>query len=73
MAQEAQYLTPRQATEYLAERGLVVAEDTVRRWCRDDLIPALTLPGGQYRVHRMALDAILTGETPAKVPAPAAT
>jgi excisionase family DNA binding protein len=38
--------------------------NTVARWARDGLIPAIKLPGGRWRFRREVVDAILRGETP---------
>ena len=62
MTQVPSYLTPRQAADYLVAAGVQITEDAVRRWARDDKIPALTLPVGQYRIKREDLDAILAGD-----------
>lgn len=35
---------------------------TVRGWARDRRIPAVSLPGGQWRFHRDVIDAIMRGE-----------
>lgn len=68
MTQDPPFLTVRQATERLAESGLSVSKDTVQRWCRDSEIPALKLPGGQYRIRVEDVDALLT---PVSAEAPA--
>jgi len=64
MTQLPSYLTPKQAADYLVEAGVSITEDAVRRWARDGKVPAITLPGGQYRIKREDIEAILSG-TPA--------
>lgn len=41
--------------------------NTVARWARDGLVPAIKLPGGRWRFRRDVIDAILNGDTPASV------
>jgi excisionase family DNA binding protein len=62
MTQLPPFLTPRQASEYLTESGVAVSQDAVTRWCREGKIAAITLPGGQYRIRREELEAILSGQ-----------
>lgn len=59
MTQETLFLTPSQAAEYLTAAGLPITDDTVRRWAREGKVRVLKLPGGQYRIHRDDLDALL--------------
>jgi excisionase family DNA binding protein len=39
--------------------------NTVQRWARDGLVPAIKLPGGRWRFRREDIEAILRGESPA--------
>lgn len=41
--------------------------NTVQRWARNGLVPAIKLPGGRWRFRREVIEAILNGETPASV------
>lgn len=67
MTQVPLFLTPRQAAERLTEAGLAISEDTVRRWARKGQIERVQLPGGEYRIHRDVIDALVP--TPATEPA----
>ena len=40
---------------------LGVSAETIRRWAADGKIQAVRLPGGQLRIQRTEIDAILTG------------
>ncbi len=60
MTQVALFLTPRQAAERLTKAGLPITEDTVRRWARKGQIDRVQLPGGEYRIHRDVVDALLS-------------
>lgn len=53
MTQEPSVLTAPQ----VAARLQVTAE-TVRDWARSGKVPAITLPGGQYRFRREDIEAI---------------
>lgn len=64
MTQLPSYSTPRQVADYLTNEGVAVTEDAVRRWCREEKIPSITLPGGQYRIKREDAEAILVGSNP---------
>lgn len=70
MTQLPPYLTPRQVATALTEAGVTITEDAARRWAREGMIDAIRLPGGQYRIPREAVEAILTNKT--AVPAGAA-
>jgi len=59
MTQDHSFLTVSQATERLNSAGLSVSRDTVQRWCREKKVPALTLPGGYYRLRSDDVDALL--------------
>lgn len=61
MTQEPSFLTAREAAERLTNAGLPVAKETVQRWCREGQVPAVTLPGGHYRLRVEDVDAILAG------------
>lgn len=63
MTQLPQYSTPKQVAEYLTSLGLSVTEDAVRRWCREGKVAALTMPGGQYRIRREDVEAILVSSS----------
>jgi excisionase family DNA binding protein len=62
MTQDTSFLTVGQATERLNAAGLPIRRDTVQRWCRDAKIPAVTLPGGHYRIRVEDVDALLTAQ-----------
>lgn len=64
MTQDQSFLTARQAAERLTDAGVPVAKDTVQRWCREHKLPAITLPGGHYRIRAEDVDAILTSPPP---------
>lgn len=49
-------LSPAEAVGYLAERGIEVHEDTVRRWCRQEAISCVRLPGGRFLISTDVLD-----------------
>lgn len=67
MTQEALYLTPRQVAELLTSAGIATTEDTTRRWARCGLINSIKMPGGQYRIKRDDVEALIKGEpTPAR-------
>jgi excisionase family DNA binding protein len=53
MTQLSPYLTASQ----VAERFLV-SEETAREWARSGKVPAMKLPGGQYRFRREDIDAM---------------
>ena len=59
MTQLPRYLTPREAADFLTAEGISITEDAVRRWCRDEKVPSITLPGGQYRIKREDVEALL--------------
>lgn len=71
MTQDHLFLTVSQATERLNEAGLTVSRDTVQRWCREEKVPALKLPGGFYRMRAEDVDALLVTQ-PAETSAGAA-
>lgn len=51
------YLTTAEATARLAKRiRPPFTQDTVRRWARDGLIPAVRLPSGRYRIKASIID-----------------
>jgi excisionase family DNA binding protein len=43
--------------------------ETIRRWARDDLLPSIKLPGGQWRFRQGDVEALLRGEFPASTEA----
>lgn len=49
----SEYLTTGQAAEELG-----VSAETVRRWVKAGLVPALVTPGGRHLIHRDNLDAL---------------
>lgn len=59
MTQLPMYLTPGQAADLLTGGGYVISEDAVRRWCREDRVPSIKTPGGQYRIKREDVEALL--------------
>lgn len=71
MTQEPPFLTVSQASDRLNAAGLSVSRETVQRWCRDKKIPAVTLPGGYYRLRVEDVDALLVTQ-PAETEAGAA-
>lgn len=42
---------------------LAVSSETVRRWAEDGRLPHITLPSGQKRYRRSAVDRILEPDT----------
>lgn len=64
MAQEVELFTTREAG-----RKLGVSDETVRRWCFKGQIPAISLPGGHWRIRADVLDELLAKGAPAEVAA----
>lgn len=52
-------LLPSEAVAYLADRGLVVADETLRRWADKGQLRHLRLPSGQIRFRPEDLDELL--------------
>lgn len=59
-------MTPNEPLLTVDEVAALVRLDgeTVRRWARDELVPAVKLPGGHWRFQRAVVEAIMRGETP---------
>lgn len=53
-------LSVTEAQRRLAERGLPVTDETLRRWAIDGKVPAIRLPSGQYRFKVEDVDGVLT-------------
>lgn len=58
---------PELITTVAVAKQLTVSPDTVRRWARDGLIEAVTLPSGQLRFRQSDVDALI--HRPAKASA----
>lgn len=54
-----------------AAKEFNVAAGTVRRWIRENQIPAITHPSGRRRIRRADVEAILAGKTAGPAPAEA--
>jgi len=52
-------LTTAQLAEYLRDGGVEITDEGVRRWCRKGQVPAIRLPGGQWRIRAEHARAIL--------------
>jgi len=59
MTQEDLFLTAREAADRLTKAGMTISKDTVQRWCREEKIASVKLPGGYYRIPVEVVDAIL--------------
>jgi excisionase family DNA binding protein len=59
MPKPTQYLTLKQALERLADQGLTVSDETVRRWARSGRLPSIRTPGLQRRYRIEDIDALL--------------
>jgi excisionase family DNA binding protein len=46
-----------------------VSPETVRRWARDGLVPAVTLPSGQVRFRREDVENLASAVVPKTAPA----
>lgn len=57
------FLTAAEAASRLASAGIVVSEDTVRRWGRSGRIPAVKLPLGRLRFRPEDIDALAVPNT----------
>lgn len=57
------YLTAAQAAERLAEAGIRVSEDTVRRWGRSGQIACVKLPLGRMLFRPEDIDALAVPTT----------
>lgn len=57
-------ISPAQAVTYLAKNGLVVTDETLRRWADDRKIAHVRLPSGQVRFRHEDLDALLVPVQP---------
>ena len=53
------------AVAYLAERGLSVTDETLRRWADDRKVVHIRLPSGQVRFRPADLDALVEPIQPA--------
>jgi excisionase family DNA binding protein len=53
-------LSVTEAQRRLADRGLEVTDETLRRWAIDGKVPAIRLPSGQYRFKVEDVDGVLT-------------
>jgi hypothetical protein len=58
MAAQPAHLTPAEAVERLAEAGISVSEDTLRRWARAKRLAAIELPSGRLLFRVEDIDAI---------------
>lgn len=59
MTQDPPFLTVPQAAQRLSDAGLAYSASTVQRWCRDQKIENVKLPGGQYRIRTSVVDAFI--------------
>jgi excisionase family DNA binding protein len=59
MTQDAPFLTVAQVAQRLTDAGLTYSASTVQRWCRDQKIERVKLPGGQYRIRTSVVDAFI--------------
>jgi excisionase family DNA binding protein len=59
MSGEPELLTANEAAERLRVSG-----DTVRRWIRLDILPAVRLPSGQVRIRREDVERLLQRSEP---------
>lgn len=55
-------LSPQEATDRLAERGVNVTARTVRRWIATGQLASVELPSGRRVVPESVIDAMLTTE-----------
>lgn len=60
MSNAPRLLTVTEAQQRLADSGLAVTDETIRRWAIDGKVPAIRLPSGQYRFRAEDVDAVLT-------------
>lgn len=59
MTQDVPFLTVPQVVQRLSEAGLSFSASTVQRWCRDQKIDRVKLPGGQYRIRTAVVEAFI--------------
>jgi excisionase family DNA binding protein len=59
MTQDPPFLTVPQVAQRLSDAGLSYSASTVQRWCRDQKIENVKLPGGQYRIRTSVVDAFI--------------
>lgn len=59
MTQDAPFLTVSEVAQRLSDAGLSFSSSTVQRWCRDQKIDRVKLPGGQYRIRTSVVDAFI--------------
>ena len=52
-------MTPRQAAEWLSDQGIPVSAKTVRRWIREEGLPAFKFGNSRYHVRMSVLRAEL--------------
>lgn len=63
---ENKLLSPSAAAEYLAERGLELTDQTLRRWADLRRVRHIALPSGLVKFRREDLDELLNPVDPAE-------
>lgn len=58
MTQDAAKLTPREAADRLAARGVSVHPETLKRWAKRGQVPAVKLPSGRLLFAPDDIDAL---------------
>jgi excisionase family DNA binding protein len=60
MSHPPRFLTVTETVQRLAENGLDITDETVRRWAIDGKLRAIRLPSGHYRFAIEDVDAVLS-------------
>ena len=59
MSKSTHFLTLKQALQRLADLGLTVSDETIRRWSKSGKLPATQLPSGHRRYRIEDIDALV--------------